>query len=154
MIYSTYVLGLAKIAIFHFWQICSSVPVHLVFVVAFLATFCWLSSFWHNYALAKQIKFGISGIFFRTHGRKGLKFDMLVYPDRLWEWLHFGHDLLIFLILAAFWLRETGQTCSLQAFSWKCMEIMGCILSCCYIQTTSRTDSILDMVCWFSSSFP
>ena len=64
---------------------------------------------WH----VKQVKFGGSGIFFRTHGRNGLKFDMLMYPDHLWNWLHSGHGLLIFLILAPFFLcSETGQMCS------------------------------------------
>ena len=38
----------------------------------------------------------------------GLKFDMLVYPDYLQNWLDFGDCLLIYHILAQFWLSETG----------------------------------------------
>ena len=33
--------------------------------------------------LVKQFKFGVSGIFVRTHGKNGLKFDMLMYLDHL-----------------------------------------------------------------------
>ena len=47
------------------------------------------------------------------------KFDMLMYPDHLENWLDFGKRLLIFLILAAFWLSETGQICDFWAFSWE-----------------------------------
>ena len=55
---------------------------------------------------------------------------MLMYPDHLENWLDFGHHLLIFLILAPFWLRETGQMCSFLAFSWQCMKGMCRNLSC------------------------
>ena len=34
--------------------------------------------------------------------KNGLKFGMLMYPDHLQNWLHFGHGLLIFPILAHF----------------------------------------------------
>ena len=34
--------------------------------------------------------------------------------------LHFGHGLLIFLILTVFWLSETSQICSFGAFSSEC----------------------------------
>ena len=52
----------------------------------------------------KQVKFGVSGIFWRTHKRNGLKFDMLMYPNHLQNWLGSGRGLLIFLSLAAiFW---------------------------------------------------
>ena len=50
------------------------------------------------------------GICRRTHGGNGLKFYMLMYLDHLQNWLVYGHSLLIFLILALFWLSETGQT--------------------------------------------
>ena len=33
---------------------------------------------------------------------------MDMYPDRLQNWLDYGHGLLIFLILARFWLSEKG----------------------------------------------
>ena len=52
------------------------------------------------------------------HGRNGLQFDMQMYPDCIFNCLHFGHGLLIFLILMVFWLSETSQICSLGAFSW------------------------------------
>ena len=68
---------------------------------------------------------GFLAIFFRMHGRKGLKFDMLMYPDYLVNCLHFGHGLLIFIILAVFWLSETRQICSFQAFSWECIGGIG-----------------------------
>ena len=65
---------------------------------------------------------------------------MLMYPDHLWNWLHFGHGLLIFLMLAGFWHSETGQICIFQIFSWECMEGMGYIMSCWTILTTFRSD--------------
>ena len=68
---------------------------------------CWYFSFWHHFDFVKHVKFGVAGIFFRTHRRNGLKFDMLMHPDHLWNWLHLGHSLLVFLILAPFWLSET-----------------------------------------------
>ena len=49
------------------------------------------------------------GICRRTHGGNGLKSYMLMYLDHLQNWLVYGHSLLIFLILALFWLSETGQ---------------------------------------------
>ena len=42
-------------------------------------------------------------------GRDGLKFGILMYSDHLQNWLDFDHGLLIFVILARFWLSETGQ---------------------------------------------
>ena len=47
-----------------------------------------------------------SWIFFRTHGRNGLKFDMLMYTDHLWNCLYLGPGLWIFLILELFGLSE------------------------------------------------
>ena len=47
--------------------------------------------------------------------RNVLELDMLMYPDHLWNWLSFGHSLLIFLILAAFWLNERCQIGRFQA---------------------------------------
>ena len=95
-----------------------------------LVTVCWYSSFWRYFDLVKAVKFGVSGIFLRTHGRNGLKFDMLIYPGPLWNQLHLGHGLLVFLILTPFWLSETGQMCSFQTFSWHCMGGMDRNLSC------------------------
>ena len=49
------------------------------------------------------------GICRGTHGGNGLKFYMLMCLDHLRNWLVYGHCLLIFIILALFWLCETGQ---------------------------------------------
>ena len=51
----------------------------------------------------------VPGICRRMHGGISLKFCMLMYLDHLQNWLVYGHGLLIFLILALFWLSETGQ---------------------------------------------
>ena len=47
---------------------------------------------------------------------------MLLYPDHLQNWLDYGYDLLIFLILVLFWLSETGQIWGFQAFSGNPIE--------------------------------
>ena len=62
---------------------------------------------------------GFRGISWRTHWGNGLKFCMLMYPDHLQNWLHYGYSLWIFLILVLFWLSETGQIWGFQAF-WSC----------------------------------
>ena len=59
------------------------------------------------------------------HGRNCLKFDMHMYPDCNFNCLHFGHGLLIFLILTVFWLSETSQICSFWVFSWECIGGIG-----------------------------
>ena len=75
------------------------------------------------------------GICRRTHGGNGPKFYMLMYLDNLQNWLVYGHDLLIFVILALFWLSETGQIWGFRAFPGERMEEMvwnfarWCILS-------------------------
>ena len=74
---------------------------------------------------SEQIRFWSRYMIFRTHGRNGLKFDMLMYLDHLVNWLHSGHSQLIFLILVPFLLSETGQMYSFQAFSWQCMGGIG-----------------------------
>ena len=58
-------------------------------------------------------------------GRNGLNFGMLMHPDHLWNWLDFGHCLLIFHILESFWLDETGQICGFWWFSSECMGGMA-----------------------------
>ena len=79
------------------------------------------------------------GICQRTHGGNGLKFYMLMYLDHLQESLVYGHSLFIFLILALFWLSETGQIWGFRAFTGECMEEMAwnfarwCILTTCRI---------------------
>ena len=59
---------------------------------------------------------GFPGIFLRTQGRNGLKFGMLIYCDHLQNRLDFSHGVLIFLILAPFWLSETGQIWAFRNF--------------------------------------
>ena len=51
------------------------------------------------------------------HGGNGLKFCMLMYLDNLQNCNDHGHSLLIFLILALFWLSETGQIWGLRVLS-------------------------------------
>ena len=65
------------------------------------------------------------GICRRSHGGNGLKFYMLMYLDLLQNWLVYGHGLLIFLILALFWLSETGQIWGFRAFPGERMEKNG-----------------------------
>ena len=62
------------------------------------------------------------GICQRMHGGIGLKFYILMYLDHLQNWLVYDRGLLIFLILALFWLNETGQIWGFRAFSGECME--------------------------------
>ena len=64
------------------------------------------------------------GICRRMHGGIGLKFYMLMYLDHLHKWLVYGRGLLIFLILALFWLSGTGQIWGFRAFPGERMEGM------------------------------
>ena len=46
------------------------------------------------------------------HGRNSLKFDKLIYPDHLWNWLHSGHGILVFPHYSAIltlWNRSNVQ---------------------------------------------
>ena len=79
------------------------------------------------------------GICLRTHGGNGLKFYMLMYLDHLQNWLVYGYGLLIFLILALFWLSETGQIWGFRAFPGERMEGMAWNMVCYCILTTFRT---------------
>ena len=80
------------------------------------------------------------GICRRIHGGIGLKFYMLMYLDHVQNWLIYGHDLLIFIILALFWLSETGQIWGFRAFPGERMEGMAWNFACWCILTTFRTD--------------
>ena len=80
------------------------------------------------------------GICRRTHGGNGLKFYMLIYLDHLQNWLVYGHSLLIFLILALFWLSEMGQIWGFWAFPGERMEEMSWNFARWCILTTFRTD--------------
>ena len=68
---------------------------------------------------------GFPGISRRTHGGNGLKFCTLMYLDHLQNWLVYGHGLLNFVILALFWLCETGQIWGFRAFPGERMEGMA-----------------------------
>ena len=80
------------------------------------------------------------GICRRTHGGNGPKFYMLMYLDHLQNWLVHGHGLLIFVILALFWLSETGQIWGFRAFPRERMEEMAWNFARWWILTTFRTD--------------
>ena len=80
------------------------------------------------------------GIFRRMHRGNGLKFYMLMYLDRLQNWLFYGHGLLFFLILALFWLSETGQIWGFWAVPRERMEEMASNFACWCILTTFRND--------------
>ena len=41
----------------------------------------WFTSRWCHFGLIKHIKFGVSWRDLKMHKRKGLQFDMLMYPD-------------------------------------------------------------------------
>ena len=79
------------------------------------------------------------GICRRMHGGIGLKFYMLMYLDHLQNWLVYGYGLLIFLILALFWLSETGRIWGFWAFSGECIKGMAWNMVYCCILTTFRT---------------
>ena len=61
----------------------------------FIRLWSWSVDFPHFGAILtlwNRLNFGFLWIFFRIHGRNGIKFGMLMYPDQLWSWLHFGHS--------------------------------------------------------------
>ena len=80
------------------------------------------------------------GICRRTHGGNDLKFYTLMSLDHLQNWLVYGHGLLIFLILALFWLSEAGQIWGFRAFLGERMEEMAWNFARLCILTTFRTD--------------
>ena len=71
------------------------------------------------------------------------------YIDHLQNWLVYGRGLLIFLILALFWLSETGQIWGFGAFPGECMKEMAWNFARWCILTTFRTDSFIATFCWF-----
>ena len=73
------------------------------------------------------------GICRRTHEGNGLKFNMLMYLDHLHNWLVYGRGLLIFVILALFWLSETGQIWGFRAFPGERMEEMAWNFAWCIL---------------------
>ena len=96
--------------------------------------------------MAAEIKFSedvrperFPGICRRMHGGNGLKFYMRMYLDHLQNWLVYVRSLLIFLILALFWLSETGQIWGFRAFPRERMEEMAWNFARWCILTTFRT---------------
>ena len=90
-----------------------------------------------------------SGHFPENPWREWPEFDMLMYLDHLQKWLVYGHGLLIFLILALFWLSETGQIWGFRALLGERMEELAWNCACWCILTTFRTDQFMVRVCWF-----
>ena len=82
------------------------------------------------------------GICGRTHGVNGLKFYMLMYFDHLQYWFVYGNGLMIFLILALFWLSETGLIWGFRAFSGERMEEMAWNFACWCILPPSELLSL------------
>ena len=62
------------------------------------------------------------------------------FLDHFQNWQVYGYGLLIFLILALFWLSEMCQIWCFWAFPRERMEGMALNFACCGILTTSRTD--------------
>ena len=69
---------------------------------------------------------------FYAEGMGGIAWQ-LMYPHHLQNSLGFGHGLLIFSILVAFWLSKTGKIWGLWAFSWECMRGMALNLVMMYL---------------------
>ena len=74
-------------------------------------------------------------------------FYILMYLDHLQNWSVYGYGQLVFLILALFWLSETGQIWGFQAFPWECMDEMAWNYARWCIYTTFRTDKFIATVC-------
>ena len=89
------------------------------------------------------------GICRSPHGGNGLKFCTLMYLDHLQNWLVYRHGLLIFLILALFWLSETGQIWGFRAFPRERMQEMAWYFPRWCILTTFRTAKFMATVFWF-----
>ena len=98
------------------------------------SNFCTILTSWNGSNL------GFPGISWRTHGGNGLKFCTLMYLDHLQNCLVLGHSLSIFVILALFWLSETGQIWGFRAFPGERMEGMAWNFAGWCILTTFRTD--------------
>ena len=71
-----------------------------------------------------------------------------MYLDHLQNWLVYGHGLLIIVILALFWLSETGQIWGFWVFAGERMEEMAWNFAQWFVLTTFRTDNFVVAVCW------
>ena len=64
-----------------------------------LVTLCWFSLFWRHFDFNERGQICSFRPFSWEHmGGMACKFDMLIYPHRIQNWLDFGLVLLIFLI--------------------------------------------------------
>ena len=80
------------------------------------------------------------------HRRDGLRFYMLMLPDRLQNCLDFDHDLMIFLILVQFWFSKLKQRLYLQSLFSKLLEAIATAMVECQCQGGGRR-SLLAMFC-------
>ena len=69
-----------------------------------------------------------------------LDFFTMMYLDHVQNWLVYGHGLLIFVILALFWLSEMGQIWGFRAFPGERMEGMAWNFAYWCILTSVRTE--------------
>ena len=77
-----------------------------------LVMVCWFFYCWCNFYLVKRVKYGDFGLFMEKIWK-----DWPADPDHLQKWLDFVHGLLILLILAQFWLSNTGKILDFRVFS-------------------------------------
>ena len=74
----------------------------------------------------------------KTYGGNRLTFCILLYHDNLQNSPHHCHSLMILLILALFWLSETGQIFGFPAFSRENIEGIAGNFACWCILITFR----------------
>ena len=110
---------------------------------------CWFSSFWCYFYLMKWVLLVVSVHFPENTWRE---WPEILHADVYWPLpalLDYNQGLMIFLILALFWLSETGQICGSRAIPGKFMEGMAWNFACWCLLTTFRTHHISVVVCWF-----
>ena len=107
---------------------------------SWMGTQCWSAS------VHLSVRRRFPGIW-RTRGRNGFKFRVLVYPDLLQKWFDFGHSPMIFLRLAQPWLREMGKLLGFWQFYGESLKWKSSNFVCWCILTTSGTNLILIPAC-------
>ena len=110
-----------------------------------LLIFLTLALFWFS----ERVKFGNSGHILENAWREWPEILHTDVLDHLQNWLVYGHSVLIFLILALFWLSETGQIWGFRAFPGERMAEMAWKFARWCILSTFRTDWSMASVCWF-----
>ena len=116
-----------------------------------LVTVCWFSYICHNFDEAKLVRFGfqILGIVWIMHGKNGLKCEMLMYPDRLQKLFDFGHGLVVFLLLAYFWLSEMGHVPDMSYYTRNIMGFMYTYVLGLHIGQFDQYDMCIDTFYWY-----